>query len=157
LANGGTVYRPHVLREVVSATGEVVHRPPAEVVRKLDVNPAHLRLLRESARRVVTIGHAWMPNAKLPIAGKTGTAEFGAGERVDASGKRIFAYHNWFVSFLPKQDNAEPTAEIAMVIFAYNSSIGCQTEVCLNPAVGMTQRVYETYMGGMAKPAQPGR
>lgn len=156
VANGGTVYRPHVLKEVRSATGEVVHREPADVVRKLDVNPAHLRLLREASRRVVTIGHAWMPNAKLPIAGKTGTAEFGAGERVDASGKRIFSYHNWFVSFLPKQDNPEPTAEIAMVIFAYNSSIGCQTEICLNPAVGITQRVYETYMGA-AKPAPTAR
>jgi penicillin-binding protein 2 len=147
IANDGTVYRPHVLKEVVSAQGEIVHRVPTEVVRRLEVRPDHLRLLREAARRVVTIGHAYMPNAKLPIAGKTGTAEFGAGERVDSAGRRILAYHNWFVSFLPKQDTPDPTAEIAMVVFAYNTSEGCQREFCANPAIRITQRVLEAYRG----------
>ncbi len=143
VANGGTVYRPRVAKEVRSATGEVVHRFQPEVARKLEVNPENLRLLRESARRVVTIGHAWMPNAKLPIAGKTGTAEFG----VATEGKPL-AYHNWFVSFLPKTDTPDPTAELAMVIFAYNTSSGCQSDFCANPAVIMTQRILETYLTG---------
>ena len=154
LANDGTVYRPHVLKEVVSASGEAVFRRTPQVERRLAIRPEHLRLVREAARRAVTIGHAYMPNAKLPIAGKTGTAEFGAGETLDAAGRHVLAYHNWFVSFLPKQDTPDPTAEIAMVIFAYKSSENCQADFCPNPAIAITQKVYETYLGGAVPPKQ---
>jgi penicillin-binding protein 2 len=145
VANGGTVYAPHVLKEVVDARGNVTFSAKSEVTRKLAMRAEDLRLLRESARRVVTIGHAVMPNAKLPIAGKTGTAEFGASAGKDSAGHDLLGFHNWFVSFLPKADNTDPTAEIAMVIFTFDSS-KTLCELCLNPAVGITQRVYETYM-----------
>ena len=148
VANGGTVYRPHVLKEVEAADGRVVYDQPVEVVRKLAVKPDNLRLLREATRRVVTVGHAYMPNAKLPIAGKTGTAEFG----YSPEGKPL-SYHNWFVSFLPKTDTPDPTAEIAMVIFAYSSSTNCFASFCPNPAVSITQHVYETYYA--ATPPKP--
>jgi cell division protein FtsI/penicillin-binding protein 2 len=104
-------------------------------------------LLRESARRVVTIGHAFMPNAKLPIAGKTGTAEFGASAGKDSVGRNKLGFHNWFVSFLPKADNTDPSAEIAMVIFTFDSSRSLCNN-CFNPAVGITQRVLEAYVAG---------
>lgn len=156
IANGGTVYRPHVLKEVVAADGRVVQRVAPEALRTLDVDPAHLRLLRESARRVVTVGHAWMPGLKIPIAGKTGTAEFGQGDRLDAVGRRVLAYHNWFVSWLPKQDTPDPTAEIAMVIFAYNTSAGCRADFCANPAISISQRVLEAYHT-MGEPPQARR
>jgi cell division protein FtsI/penicillin-binding protein 2 len=93
---------------------------------------------------VVTIGHAFMPNAKLPIAGKTGTAEFGSSAGKDSAGRNKLGFHNWFVSFLPKADNTDPTAEIAMVIFTFDSSRSL-CENCFNPAVGMTQRILEAY------------
>ncbi len=149
VANGGTVYRPHVLKEVQAADGKIAYAKPAEVVRRLAIKPENLRLIRESARRVVTIGHAYMPNAKLPIAGKTGTAEFGY-----APDGKPLAYHNWFVSFLPKSDTPDPTAEIAMVIFAYGSSTNCFASFCPNPAVSITQNVYETYFAQGQGPKQ---
>ncbi len=151
VANGGTVYRPHVLKDVEGPGGKVTYEKPVEAVRKLAIKPEYLRLLRESARRVVTIGHAWMPNVKLPIAGKTGTAEFG-----HANDGRPLAYHNWFVSFLPNYDSPDAPSDIAMVIFAYSSSTNCFASFCPNPAVSITQHVYETYFAG--DPAQaPGR
>ncbi len=149
VANGGTVYRPHVLKEVQAPDGSVAYAKPVEVVRKLAIKAENLRLIRESTRRVVTIGHAYMPNAKLPIAGKTGTAEFG----YSPDGKPL-AYHNWFVSFLPKSDSPDPTAEIAMVIFAYSSSTDCFASFCPNPAVSITQHVYEAYYGQDQAPKQ---
>jgi cell division protein FtsI/penicillin-binding protein 2 len=88
-----------------------------------------------------------MPNAKLPIAGKTGTAEFGAAAGKDSAGRNRLGFHNWFVSFLPKADNTESTAEIAMVVFTFDSSRSlCDT--CFNPAVGITQQVLEAYVLG---------
>jgi penicillin-binding protein 2 len=146
VANGGTVWVPHLLKSVQDAQGNAIYTKVPEVARKLAMKPEDLRLLRESARTVVTIGHAYMPGLKLPIAGKTGTAEFGQANGKDSAGRNLLGFHNWFVSFMPKQDNTDPTAEIAMVIFTFNSSKSV-CDSCINPAVTMTQKVYETYFG----------
>ena len=146
VANGGTVFVPHLLKEVQDGLGNVTFTKQPEVARKLEMKPEDLRLIRESARRVVTVGHAYMPGLKLPIAGKTGTAEFGSSAGKDSAGRNLLGFHNWFVSFMPKQDNADPTAEIAMVIFTFNSSQSV-CDSCINPAVTMTQKVYESYFG----------
>jgi penicillin-binding protein 2 len=152
VANGGTVHEPRLLKEVRSADGALVYEQKPEIARRMDVSPDNLRLIRESARRVVTIGHAFMPKAKLPIAGKTGTAEFGLSKGVDAAGKQKLGFHNWFVSFVPKADNTDPTAEMAMVIFTFDSSRSlCNT--CYNPAVALTQKVLERYYFEDAKQA----
>jgi penicillin-binding protein 2 len=147
VANGGTFYQPHLLKEVVDQQGKVVFTQEPKVVREVSITQDNLTLLRESARRVVTIGHAYMPNAKLPIAGKTGTAEFGASAGKDSVGRNKLGFHNWFVSFLPKADNTDPSAEIAMVIFTFDSSRSLCNN-CFNPAVGITQRVLEAYVAG---------
>jgi penicillin-binding protein 2 len=147
VANGGTFYQPHLLKQVVGPQGNAVFTQQSKVVRKVGITQENLTLLRESARRVVTIGHAYMPNAKLPIAGKTGTAEFGSSAGKDSAGRNKLGFHNWFVSFLPKADNTEPTADIAMVIFTFDSSRSL-CENCFNPAVGMTQRILEAYKLG---------
>jgi penicillin-binding protein 2 len=144
VANGGTLWQPHLLKQVVDSQGKVVAQPQPQMIRKLDISQENLRLIRESARRVVTIGHAYMPNAKLPIAGKTGTAEFGASAGKDSAGRNKLGFHNWFISFLPQADNTDPTAQIAMAIFTYDSSKSL-CEFCFNPAVGMTQRILEAY------------
>ncbi|HJW49977.1 MAG TPA: penicillin-binding protein 2, partial [Candidatus Limnocylindria bacterium] len=147
VANGGTFYQPHLLKEVRSQQGKVVFTQQPKVVREVSITKDNLTLLRESARRVVTIGHAYMPNPKLPIAGKTGTAEFGTSAGKDSAGRNKLGFHNWFVSFLPKADNTDPTAEIAMVIFTFDSSRSLCNN-CFNPAVGITQRVLEAYVAG---------
>jgi len=146
VANGGTLQTPHLLKSVTDASGKAVLITPPPPIRKLDMSADNLRLLREAARKVVTSGHAYMPNAKLPIAGKTGTAEFGDSAGKDSAGRNKLGFHNWFVSFVPQADNTDPTAQIAMVIFTYDSSKSL-CELCLNPAVGMTQRILEQYLG----------
>ena len=150
VANGGTLYTPHLLKQVRDVNGNVVYTQGPVVTRKLAMNPDDLRTIREGARKVVTSNHAPMPGAKLPIAGKTGTAEFGASSGKDSAGRNKLGFHNWFVSFLPQQDNTDPTAQIAMVIFTYDSSKSL-CELCLNPAVGISQRVYEAYVLGDKK------
>jgi penicillin-binding protein 2 len=147
VANGGTLYVPHLLKEVEDAQGNVILTKQPEVLRQLAMNPEDLRTIREGARKVVISNHAPMPNAKLWIAGKTGTAEFGLSSGKDSAGRNKLGFHNWFVSFLPQQDNTDPTAKIAMVVFTFDSSRGlCET--CLNPAIAISQRVYEQYVLG---------
>lgn len=147
VANGGTLYVPHLLKEVDDAQGTAIMTKQPEVLRKLAMSPDDLRTIREGARKVVTSNHAPMPNAKLWIAGKTGTAEFGLSSGRDSAGRNKLGFHNWFVSYLPQHDNTDPTAQIAMVVFTFDSSRGlCET--CLNPAIAISQRVYEAYVLG---------
>ena len=147
VANGGTLYVPHLLKEVDDAQGNAIYTKQPEILRKLAMSSADLQTIREGARKVVTSNHAPMPNAKLWIAGKTGTAEFGLSSGKDSAGRNKLGFHNWFVSFLPQQDNTDPTAKIAMVVFTFDSSRGlCET--CLNPAIAISQRVYEQYVLG---------
>ncbi|HEV2011971.1 MAG TPA: penicillin-binding protein 2 [Candidatus Limnocylindria bacterium] len=147
VANGGTLYVPHLLKEVDDAQGNALMTKQPEVLRKLAMSADDLRTIREGARKVVTSNHAPMPNAKLWIAGKTGTAEFGLATGRDSAGRNKLGFHNWFVSFLPQKDNTDPTARIAMVVFTFDSSRGlCET--CLNPAIAISQRVYEAYVLG---------
>ena len=152
VANGGTLYTPHLLKEVRDTNGNLVYTQGPVVKRKLEMKAEDLATIREGARKVVTSGHAPMPGAKLPIAGKTGTAEFGESNGKDSAGRNKLGFHNWFVSFLPQQDlpSTEPNAQIAMVIFTYDSSKSL-CELCLNPAVGISQRVYEAYVLGNKK------
>ena len=145
VANGGTLYAPHLLKEVDDAKGSALFTKRPEVIRQLAMSAEDLRTIREGARKVVTSNHAPMPNARLPIAGKTGTAEFGESSGKDSAGRNKLGFHNWFVSYLPQQDNTEPTAQIAMVVFTFDSSRGL-CDSCLNPAIAISQRVYETYL-----------
>lgn len=154
VANGGTLYVPHLLKAVDDTRGNAILTRQPEVLRKLAMSPDDLRTIREGARKVVTSNHAPMPNAKLWIAGKTGTAEFGLSSGKDSAGRNKLGFHNWFVSFLPQQDNTDPTAKIAMVVFTFDSSRSL-CDSCLNPAIAISQRVYESYvLGDPAKKAE---
>ncbi len=114
LANGGDLLRPHVVKEIDDAGGNVVVSPQREVVRHLSVSDQNLAIIRQGMLMAVEGGSA--ANGFLPgyhIAGKTGTAEFGvatkpAGETSNGS----YNEHGWYLSFAP-YDNPQ----VALVVF----------------------------------------
>lgn len=113
VANGGTLYRPQIIREIVDADGKVVKPFQPQVIRRLDVSPEVLAVVREGLRQVVANGTA--PSAQLPgiaVAGKTGTAEFG---EANAKGER--PTHAWFVAFAPFEN-----PEVAVLVFVEGGS-----------------------------------
>jgi len=55
---------------------------------------------------VVTIGTRFHAEPKLPIAGKTGTAEFGSSAQ-DSAGRNKLGFHNWFV-LVPAEGGTTP-------------------------------------------------
>jgi penicillin-binding protein 2 len=129
LANGGTLYRPHVVRDIRAADGTVVRSIAPEVIRKLDVAPSVLQTMREAARNVVLVRHTYnLVDLPIVVAGKSGTAEFGLR---DKQGRLPF--HSWFVAFVPKNPNvtaADPTgmkavartdSQLVVLAFAYDS------------------------------------
>ena len=98
LANGGTLYKPQVVRDIKDATGKIVREFQPEVIRKLDVAPSVLETMRQAARNVVVLRHTYnLVDLPIVVAGKSGTAEFGTR---DAQGRLPF--HSWFVAFVPK-------------------------------------------------------
>ncbi len=98
LANGGTLYKPQLVRRILDADGNVVERVQPEVIRKLDIDKSVLRTMRAAARNVVTIRHTYnLVDLPIVVAGKSGTAEFGI---ADKQGRLPFS--NWFVAFVPK-------------------------------------------------------
>jgi penicillin-binding protein 2 len=128
LANGGTVYRPHVVREIIGPDGTVTPVEP-EVLTKVTATAAALRTMRKAARNVVVSHHTWnLVDLPLVIAGKTGTAEFGA-----PGPNGALPFHNWFVSFVPKdpwKKASDPggwkaiqrtDSNLAVLVFSYNA------------------------------------
>jgi penicillin-binding protein 2 len=102
--NGGTLYSPRVVHDILGPDGQVVTAFEPTVLRDIKVDPGILRTMRIDARHVVLSGHTYnLSQLPIVVAGKTGTAEFGV-----RSGNAQLSYHEWFVGFVPK--NAHTTA-----------------------------------------------
>ncbi len=125
IANGGTLYEPHIAKSYRSTEGTVVNIPA--VAKTQDVaRDDILRVVREGMRLTVTEGTAQLlKDMPVEVAGKTGTAQFQSNK--DRT-------HGWFVSFAPYRD---PT--IAMIVLVEG-----QGENGYH-AVPVTKDVYEWY------------
>jgi len=115
VANGGTVYRPHLVKEVAEteyAEGFVI---APEVINTGFVDARHIELVQRGMRTVVTGpgGTATILN-NLPVtaAGKTGTAQHDLRKR----------NHAWFVAYAPYEN-----PEIAVVVLFAEGGEGSQT------------------------------
>ena len=98
LANGGTLYQPQIVREIIGPDGEVDRPFEPKVLHKLKVKSTVLRTMRIAARETVTLRHTYnLVDLPIKIAGKSGTAEFGT---PDAQGR--LPYSSFFVGFTPK-------------------------------------------------------
>lgn len=126
LANGGTLYKPHVVGETIAADGTVTKVEP-EVIREIDAPSSTFRTMRRAARNVVVIGHTFnLSELPIVVSGKTGTAQFSAKQK-------NLPFHQWFVAFVPKdpwKKASDPNgwkavqrtdSELAIVVLAYNS------------------------------------
>ena len=92
VANGGRLYRPYLLDKLVARNGAVRYRARPHLTRRLPIRASFLAAVRDGMRGVVTHGTATAANSPtVEIAGKTGTADSGDGNR----------NHTWFVSFAP--------------------------------------------------------
>jgi penicillin-binding protein 2 len=121
LANGGTVYQPQVVREIVGPDGEVIRPFEPKVLHEMDVKGSTLRVMRNAARNTVELRHTYnLVDLPIKIAGKSGTAEFGV---PDAKGR--LPYSSFFIGFTPKDpykgsfDKAD--SELVVMAFAHDS------------------------------------
>ena len=105
VANGGTVYRPHVVKQTIRVGGETAKDYTPEVIATTKIQPEVLQLVRDGMRDVVNSSTGTGKKAKLSdivVAGKTGTSQVISGTR--GKGKimpRQFRDHAWFIAFAP--------------------------------------------------------
>jgi len=86
IANGGTVYQPHLIKKISGTTVDPT------IIRSNIISDANLSVVRQGMRDTVLIGSAKsLQSVPVEVAAKTGTAEFGT------EGKT----HAWFTSFEP--------------------------------------------------------
>jgi penicillin-binding protein 2 len=121
LANGGKLYQPQVVREVVGPDGEVVREFKPKLIHKMKVKQSVLRTMRNAARTVVTIRHTYnLVELPIKVAGKSGTAEFGLRDK-----KGRLPFHSWFVGFVPKNEKRgsfnKADSDMVVLAFAYDS------------------------------------
>ncbi len=121
LANGGKLYRPQLVREVIGPDGTVIKPFEKDLIRKMKVSQATFRAMRLAGRSTVTLRHTYnLVDMPVKVAGKSGTAEFGLR---DSKGR--LPYHSWFVGFVPKNpykaNFSKADSELVFLAFAYDS------------------------------------
>ena len=121
LANGGTLYQPQLVREIVGPDGKVTRPFKKKVLHKLKVKPDVLRVMRNAARSTVVLRHTYnLVDLPIKIAGKSGTAEFGT---PDSKGR--LPYSSFFVGFTPKDPRNGSfdahDSQLIVMAFAYDS------------------------------------
>ncbi len=116
IANGGTLYQPHVLKQVIDNNGKVIENVKSKEIRKNFISKNNLDIVRWGMRQTVASGTARSLNSlPVPVSGKTGTAQFGPGNLKE---------HAWFTAFAPF-DNPQ----IALVVLVEGGGEGSSTAV----------------------------
>ncbi|MEX2624403.1 MAG: penicillin-binding transpeptidase domain-containing protein [Acidimicrobiia bacterium] len=108
IANGGTVYRPHVVGRIVGRSGETIFQAQPTVIRQVDISPGTVQSFLGDMNRVVTRGTASVAFDKFgdsldQVGGKTGTGQ----TLINKDN------HAWFVGLGPIDD---PRWVVAVVI-----------------------------------------
>lgn len=110
VANRGTVYRPHLVREVRNpGTSEVLERIQPEILRSAPIRESSFLHVEEGLRRAVTVGTArgTVTTQAVDSVGKTGTGEVGRDDQ----------WHSWYVAYAPvePEDRLDQVAVVVLV------------------------------------------
>ncbi len=134
IANGGTRYKPYIIKSVLSSDmSEVVYETQPTVLNTLNVSDKSLAIVKQGMLQVVQ-DSCWThyKNCVVTVAGKTGTSQL---KRTTESGVTMECNNGFFISFAP-YDNPE----IAVAVVAENAQNGSKTSQAAVP-------VYNYYFG----------
>lgn len=113
VVNDGTVYKPHLLKEVRDpSTNAVLSVTEKQRLLQSNISPEVFSAVREDMRYVITNGTAQFPmkNKIVQLAGKTGTAEVGL----------LDHWHSWMVAYGPYDAPAEDAVVVVVMVEASN-------------------------------------
>ena len=126
------------MKEVRDGDGTVRQTFQPEVIRKVPVAPEHLAAIRAGMRDVVAAtdgtAHWALRQVSVPVAGKTGSAEFVPEGYVVRGRATKLPSHALFVAFAP-YDNPQ----IAIAVVVYGGGEGADVAA---PAAGETLKAF---------------
>jgi penicillin-binding protein 2 len=110
IANGGTLYQPYLLQQLLDPSGKILKNfQPAGT--KINISNDNLQIVQEGMRQCVTDGSCnQLQSLNITSAGKTGTAEDPAHSDEP---------HAWFTGFAPYEDPG-----IVVTVMAENAGQG---------------------------------
>jgi len=100
IANGGTLYRPRLVRKWRTAPDAEYNTNPTWAIRRIDAPVEAFELVRGGMHDVVEDPDGTAPKARvqgIEIAGKTGSAQY----RKLVDGEVVDSVHAWMISFAP--------------------------------------------------------
>ncbi|MDM8521973.1 penicillin-binding protein 2 [Desulfococcaceae bacterium HSG8] len=118
VGNGGTLYKPLILKKAETVEGEIVYEGKPQEIGRLPASNRTLSIVRKGLRDVVsTRGTALVAKVKgLEISGKTGTAQV-ASRRTGDSGRKKkpphLKAHAWFVAYAEPDD---PKVAVSVIV-----------------------------------------
>lgn len=127
VANGGTLYRPRLVRFLEDQDGSILEKTEPEVISKASFNPENLNLVRKGIELVLAHDQGTAHASFIPginAAGKTGTVQLVhfAGDSVYKDCKQLERkrrHHGLFVAYAPVED-----PKIAIAVVAEHSCSG---------------------------------
>jgi penicillin-binding protein 2 len=131
VANGGTVYRPYLVKGLVSPQGKVIKEFLPQRLKQIPIKPENFQIVRQGLAGVVNEPGGTGGAARLwgiVAAGKTGTAQ------VVGLGKRGGRDHAWFVAFAPLE-----SPQLAMAILVEHGGHGGSA------AAPIARKIFESY------------
>ena len=142
IANGGTLYKPKIIKEVFLNSGKILNKEEVEVVNKINFSERTLKLIKKGLWESVNTskGTAWWQRGQgIDMAGKTGTSQV-----ISLSADKLFAkcedrkyrhrHHGVFASFVPAND---PKVAIGVII-----EHGCHGSSAAAPVARDIAQVY---------------
>ncbi len=124
IANGGTRYKPYIIKSVLSSDmTEIIYETEPTVVNTLNCSQKNLDIVKQGMRQVIVNGACQyhFNDCVVEVAGKTGTSQL---KRKTQSGATMDCNNGFFISFAP-YDNPE----IAIAVVAENAFSGSATSV----------------------------
>ncbi|HEY1407266.1 MAG TPA: penicillin-binding protein 2 [Spirochaetota bacterium] len=123
IVNGGTVYRPHVVKEIWKPDGsKIISESKREKLREIPLSTDTLNTVRTGMRMSVLEGTSQqLKGLKIPVAGKTGTAQTHSRRKDDES------QHAWFAGFGPF--DGDPQKAVVVVVMIEYGVTGASTAV----------------------------
>lgn len=94
-ANGGTLYRPYLVKQILTGNDELLRDVEPVIIRDNIINNYNIEIVRQGMRRTVTSGSAQsLQSVGVAVAGKTGTAQWSTKH----------PSHAWFTGFAPYEN-----------------------------------------------------
>jgi penicillin-binding protein 2 len=104
IANGGTVLKPYLVSKITDQNGKVIKENQKVVLNSGFISAKNIQIVQQGMRQAVTAGSAReLKGLPIPVAAKTGTAQYGDQDKT----------HAWMVAYAPYND---PQIAIAVIL-----------------------------------------